>query len=116
MVAEKVQIRTLSRRDGAKAVQWESNGSPEFTITEIEKEDRGTDIVLFISEESKEFLEKARISGILEKYCKFLPIPVFFGDKTEYIDSPTGEKDDKGNVKREAIEVPNQVNNPEPPV
>ena len=114
MVAEKVQIRTLSRRDGAKAVQWESNGSPEFTITEIEKEDRGTDIVLFISEESKEFLEKARISGILEKYCKFLPIPVFFGDKTEYIDSPTGEKDDKGNVKREAIEVPNQVNNPEP--
>ena len=114
MVAEKVQIRTLSRREGAKAVQWESNGSPEFTITEIEKEDRGTDIVLFISEESIEFIEKARISGILDKYCKFLPIPVIFGDKTEYIDSPTGEKDDKGEIKKEAIEVPNQVNNPEP--
>jgi len=114
MVAEKVQIRTLSRRDGAKAVQWESNGSPEFTITDIEKEDRGTDIVLFISEESIEFLEKGRVSGILDKYCKFLPVPVIFGDKTEYIDSPTGEKDDKGNVKREAIEVPNQINNPEP--
>ena len=85
MVAEKVKIRTLSRREGAKAVQWESNGSPEFTITEIEKEDRGTDIVLFISEESIEFIEKARISGILDKYCKFLPVPVIFGDKTEYI-------------------------------
>ena len=114
MVAEKVQIRTLSRREGAKAVQWESNGSPEFTITEIEKEDRGTDIVLFISEESIEFIEKARISGILDKYCKFLPVPVIFGDKTEYIDSPTGEKDDKGEIKKEAIEVPNQVNNPKP--
>ncbi len=114
MVAEKVQIRTLSRHDGAKAVQWESNGSPEFTITEIEKADRGTDIVLFISEESKEFLEKARVSGILDKYCKFLPTPVYFGNKTEYIDSPSGEKDDKGNVKREAIEVENQINNPEP--
>lgn len=114
MVADKVQIKTLSGREGAKAVQWESNGSPEFTITEIEKEERGTDIVLFITEESNEFLEKARISGILDKYCKFLPVPVFFGNKTEYIDSPTGEKDEEGKVKREAIEVPNQVNNINP--
>ncbi len=114
MVADKVQIRTLSKDEGAQAVQWESNGDPEFTITEIEKSDRGTDIVLFISEDSKEFLEKGRIQEILNKYCKFLPVPVFFGNKTEYIDSPTGEKDDKGNVKREAIEVPNQVNNVNP--
>ncbi|HBW86764.1 MAG TPA: molecular chaperone HtpG [Crocinitomicaceae bacterium] len=114
MVAEKVQIRTLSRHEGAKAVQWESNGSPEYTIEEIEKETRGTDIVLFISKESKEFLEKNRIQGIIDKYCKFLPIPVVFGTKTEYIDSPEGEKDDKGNVKRVAIEVPNQVNNTQP--
>lgn len=114
MVAEKVQIRTLSRHEGAKAVQWESNGSPEYTIEEIEKETRGTDIVLFISKESKEFLEKNRIQGILDKYCKFLPIPVVFGTKTEYTDSPEGEKDDKGNVKRVAIEVPNQVNNTQP--
>ncbi len=114
MVAEKVQIRTLSRHEGAKAVQWESNGSPEYTIEEIEKETRGTDIVLFISKESKEFLEKNRIQGILDKYCKFLPIPVVFGTKTEYIDSPEGEKDDKGNVKRVAVEVPNQVNNTQP--
>ena len=114
MVAERVQIRTLSRHEGSQAVQWESNGSPEYTITDIEKEGRGTDIVLYISEESAEFLEKSKISDILTKYCKFLPIPVFFGKKTEYIDSPEGEKDENGNVKRVAVEVPNQINNPQP--
>lgn len=114
MVAEKVQIRTKSYQEGAQAVQWESNGSPEFTISEIEKENRGTDIVLFIAEDSLEFLEKERINGILTKYCKFLPVPVVSGTKTEYIDSPSGEKDENGKVKREAIEVPNQINNPNP--
>lgn len=114
MVAEKVQIQTLSRLEGAKAVQWESNGSPEFTIKEIEKAERGTDIILFLNEDALEFNDKPRIQGILSKYCKFLPIPVFFGTKTEYIDSPDGEKDDKGNLKRVAIEVPNQVNNVKP--
>ena len=114
MVAEKVQIRTLSRHQGAKAVQWESNGSPEYTITEIDKALRGTDIVLFFNEEAEEFNDKNRIQGILTKYCKFLPVPVFFGTKTEYIDSPEGEKDDKGNIKRVAVEVPNQVNNVKP--
>ena len=114
MVAERVQIQTLSRHEGAQAVQWESNGSPEFTITEIEKTERGTDIILHINEDALEFNDKNRIQGILSKYCKFLPIPVFFGTKTEYIDSPEGEKDDKGNVKRVAIEVPNQVNNVKP--
>lgn len=114
MVAERVQIKTLSRHEGAQAVQWESNGSPEYTITEIEKAERGTDIVLFLNEEALEFNDKNRIQGILSKYCKFLPIPVFFGTKTEYVDSPDGEKDEKGNVKRVAIEVPNQVNNVKP--
>ncbi|MFN5633838.1 MAG: molecular chaperone HtpG [Flavobacteriia bacterium] len=114
MVAEKVQIQTLSRHEGAQAVQWESNGSPEYVITDIDKSDRGTDIVLYISEEASEFLEKARISGILDKYCKFLPTPVFFGTKTEYIDSPEGELDENGKVKRVSVDVPNQVNNPSP--
>ena len=114
MVAERVQIQTLSRHEGAQAVQWESNGSPEFTITEIEKAERGTDIILYINEDALEFNDKPRIQGILSKYCKFLPIPVFFGTKTEYIDSPEGEKDDKGNVKRVSMEVPNQVNNVKP--
>jgi molecular chaperone HtpG len=114
MVAEKVQIRTLARYEGAQAVQWESNGSPEYALIDIDKESRGTDIVLYITEESAEFLEKQRIQGILDKYCKFLPIPVFFGTKTDYIDSPEGEKDEKGNIKRVSIEVPNQINNPSP--
>ena len=114
MVAERVQIQSLSRHDGAQAVQWESNGSPEFTITEIEKADRGTDIILYLNEDALEFNEKPRIQGTLDKYCKFLPIPVFFGTKTEYIDSPEGEKDEKGNIKRVSIEVPNQVNTIKP--
>ena len=114
MVAEKVQIQSLSRHEGSTAVQWESNGSPEYTLSEIDKAERGTDIILYVSEENAEFLEKGRLQGILDKYCKFLPVPVIFGTKTEYIDSPEGEKDDKGNVKRVAVEVENQVNNPNP--
>jgi len=114
MVSEKVQIITLSKTKGAQAVQWESNGSPEYTITDVKKKSRGTDIILYINEESIEFIEKARIEGVLNKYCKFLPIPIFFGMKTEYIDSPEGEKDDKGAIKRVAIEVPNQLNNTQP--
>jgi molecular chaperone HtpG len=114
MVAEKVQIQTLGRYEGAQAVQWESNGSPEYTLTEIEKTERGTDIVLWIADDAQEFLEKSRISEILNKYCKFLPIPIFFGNKTEYIDSPEGEKDEDGKVKRVAIEVPNQINHTNP--
>jgi len=114
MVAEKVQIRTLSRHDGSQAVQWESNGDPEYTITNIDKETRGTDIVLFIAEDSKEFLEKERVQGILNKYCKFLPQAVFFGTETVYEDDRSGEKDEDGKVKRIAIEVPNQVNNVSP--
>jgi molecular chaperone HtpG len=83
-------------------------------LTEIEKSDRGTDIVLWIAEDALEFLEKSRISEILTKYCKFLPVPIIFGTKTEYIDSPEGEKDEDGKVKRVAIEVPNQINNTNP--
>lgn len=114
MVADKVQIKTLSHTKGAKAVQWESNGDPEYTITDIEKADRGTEIVLHITKDSKEFLEKERIEGILNKYCKFLPVSILFGTKTEYIDSPEGEKDEDGKVKRVAVEVPNYINNTGP--
>jgi molecular chaperone HtpG len=114
MVADRVQIQTLSRHDGSQAVQWESNGSPEYTLTEIEKESRGTDIILHISDESIEFLEKPRIQGILDRYCKFLPIPVLFGTKTDYVDDANGEKDENGKVKRVAVEVENQVNNVSP--
>jgi len=114
MVADKVQIQTLSRHEGAEAVEWESNGSTEFTIKPIEKTTRGTDIILSITEDSAEFLEKARIQGILDKYCKFLPITVEFGTTTEYIDSPEGEKDEDGKVKRLAVQEPNIINNTSP--
>ncbi|RFC53867.1 molecular chaperone HtpG [Brumimicrobium aurantiacum] len=114
MVAEKVEIKTLGRYDDAKPVRWESNGTTEYTIEETEKESRGTDIILHINEESAEFLEEARISGILNKYCKFLPIPVIFGTRTEKIDDPSGEKDDDGNVKKIDNVVPDQINNPSP--
>jgi molecular chaperone HtpG len=114
MVAEKVQIITKARYEDAQAVIWESNGTTEFTIDSTEKAERGTDIILYITEESVEFLEKARIQGILDKYCKFLPIPVIFETKTEYIESPEGEKDEDGKVKRVAVQVENQINNVAP--
>lgn len=114
MVADKVEIKTLGRFPDAKAVKWESSGTTEYTIEEIEKEGRGTDIILHITEESKEFLDENRIRGILDKYCKFLPIPIIFGTRTEQIDDPSGEKDEEGNVKKISTEVPNQINNPEP--
>lgn len=114
MVADKVQIQTLSRHDGAEAVQWESNGSTEYTISPIEKTTRGTDIILHITDESAEFLEKSRIDGILTKYCKFLPITVEFGTKTEYIDDPSGEKNEDGSAKRTTVQVPNTINNTQP--
>ena len=114
MVAERVQIQTLSRHEGAQAVQWESNGSPEYTIEEIEKTERGTDIVLYIAEDSLEFLEEGRIQGILNKYCKFLPIPVIFGKETITQDDPTGEKDEEGKVKTISVEQERQINNTAP--
>jgi molecular chaperone HtpG len=114
MVAENVEIRTLARYDDAQAVQWSSDGTTEYKIEDIDKEKRGTDIILHITEESKEFLDENRISGILNKYCKFLPIPVIFGTTTEQEEDPSGEKDEEGNVKKVSNEVPNQVNNTKP--
>ena len=114
MVSDKVNIITKSYQKGAKAVKWESNGTPEFTIEEIEKEERGTDIVLHIAEDSVEFLEDARISGILKKYCKFLPHPIIFGERSNWIEDPEGEKDEEGNVKKVEEKVPDQINNTAP--
>lgn len=114
MVSERVQIQTKSHQDGAEAVQWESNGSPEYTIEAISKDSRGTDIVLYIAEDSLEFLEDNRISEILTKYCKFLPIPVYFGTETHYEDDPTGEKDENDKVKQVQIESEKQFNNVAP--
>ena len=84
MVAGKVEIITKSYQEGSQAVKWSCDGSPEFTIEDIEKEDRGTDIILYIDDESKEFLEESRISTLLNKYCKYLPVPIAFGKKKEW--------------------------------
>ena len=86
MVSKKVEIITLSYQENAKAVKWSCDGSPSFEITETEKTDRGTDIILHIDEDCKEFLEKNKIQELLSKYCRFLPIPVAFGKKTEWKD------------------------------
>ncbi len=86
MVSGKVEIITKSYQEGAKPVKWSCEGNPEFSIDDIEKEDVGTDIVMHINKDSKEFLEESKIEEILEKYCKFLPIPVVFGKKKEWKD------------------------------
>ena len=84
MVAQKVEIVTKSYKEGAQAVKWTCDGSPEFTIENIEKNDRGTDIILYIDDDCKEFLEEPRITSLLKKYCSFLPVPVAFGKKKEW--------------------------------
>lgn len=86
MVAKKVEIITKSHQEGAQAVKWTCDGSPEFTIENVEKESRGSDIILYIDDDCKEFLEEARISSLLTKYCRFLPIPIAFGKKKEWKD------------------------------
>lgn len=114
MVAEKVEIFTKSHREGSEAVRWECDGSPNYSMETIEKDTLGTDIVLHIAEDSEEFLEDQRVSGILNKYCKFMPVSIQYGTRTEQIDSPEGELDEKGEIKKESIEVPNIINNPNP--
>lgn len=86
MVAKKVEILTRSYREDAKAVRWTCDGSPEYDMEDAERADRGTDVILYIDDDCKEFLEKGRIQSLLEKYCKFLPVPVVFGKKTEWKD------------------------------
>ena len=93
MVSDKVEIFSKSFKEDAKAVRWECDGSPEYTLEEAEKEQRGTDIILYINEESKEFLEPNRVRSILEKFCKFLPVPIFFID--ENADKKEKEEENK---------------------
>ena len=94
MVARKVTIETLSWKEGAKAVKWTCDGSPEYSMGECSKEDRGTVITLSLDDDSAEFAEKGRISQLLGKYCKFMPVPVVFGKKTEWKDGKSVETDE----------------------
>lgn len=122
MVADTVDIITKSYQDGAKAVKWSCDGSPEFTLEETEKEDRGTEIVLHIADDTQEFLDETKIVGLLNKYCRFLPIPIECGTKTEWVKPEKKEGEDeakegeekKEEPKEEAIQVPNIINDTEP--
>lgn len=105
MVAKKVEIVTLSHKEGSKAVRWECDGSPDYTIKDAKKTERGTDIILHIADDSEEFLEEYRIGELLKKYCKFLPVEIKFGTKKET--KKEGEKDVE-------VEVDNIINNPVP--
>ena len=86
MVSKKVEIVTKSYKEGAVAMKWSCDGSPEYTMEETTKDDRGTDIILYIDDENKDFLNKEKLSGLLTKYCRFLPIPIAFGKKQEWKD------------------------------
>lgn len=97
MVSKKVVIRSLSYKEGAKAVEWSCDGSPEFEMGETEKAERGTDIILYIDDDNKEFLEQSRIDALLKKYCRFLPVPVISGKVKEWKDGKYVDTD-KDNV------------------
>ncbi|WP_457616454.1 molecular chaperone HtpG [Lutibacter sp.] len=111
MVAEKVEIYTKSYKEDAKAVRWECDGSPEYTLEEIDKKERGTEIVLHIDDDSTEFLEESKITELLKKYNKFMPIPIKFGTREEVLPKEDGA-DEKEEPKK--ITVDNIINNPNP--
>jgi molecular chaperone HtpG len=111
MVADKVEIQTLSYQDGAEPAQWLCDGSTEFEINEGIRTKRGTDVILYINADSEEFLNKNKLESILEKYCKFLPVPIKFGTKTER--EPDGE-DAEGKPKYKSVEVDNIINDTTP--
>ena len=94
MVSKKVEIVTKSYQDGAQAVKWSCDGSPEYEIEEVEKTDRGSDIILYIDDDCKEFLDKTKIEELLNKYCKFMSIPIAFGKKTEWKDGKQVDTDE----------------------
>jgi molecular chaperone HtpG len=112
MVAKQVEIQTLSQREGATAVHWTCDGSPNFTMAEGNRTTPGTDIILHLSDDSVEFAEDSRIQGILDKYCKFMPVEIQFGEKTDWVEGE--ETDEEGNKKEVEIKVPNVINNPNP--
>ncbi len=114
MVAKEVEIISKSQQPNSLPVRWVCDGSPNFTMEETKKKTKGTDVVLHISDDSTEFLEESRISQILNKYCKFLPVEIKFGTKTEKIDDPKGKKDDDGNVIKIDKVSDNIVNNTKP--
>lgn len=115
MVSDKVEIYTKTYKKGGstRAVRWECDGSPDYTLEEIDRKDRGTDVVVHIDKENKEFLEEGRILEILTKYSRFLPVPIEFGTEKKW-EKVEGEKDEQGNDKETMVERPRIINNTDP--
>jgi molecular chaperone HtpG len=115
MVSDKVEIITKTYKKGGetKAVHWECDGSPDYTMEESDKKDRGTEVVVHLSEDSKEYLEEYKILELLKKYCKFLPVPIRFGNEKTW-EKVEGEKDEHGHDKHVEIEKPRMINNTNP--
>ncbi len=111
MVAKNVEIHTLSYQEGSEPAIWTCDGSTEFEIKKGKRKNRGTDIILHVNEDSEEFLDKWKLQGILDKYCKFLPVPIKFGTKTESVEDGV---DDKGEKKWKSVEVDNILNTTAP--
>ncbi|WP_373400486.1 molecular chaperone HtpG [Algoriphagus halophilus] len=111
MVADKVEINTLSYQEGAEAAKWTCDGSTSFEISKGKRKERGTDVILHINKDSEEFLDKWKLQGILDKYAKFLPVPIKFGTKNESVEDGV---DDKGEKKWKSVEVDNIINTTEP--
>ena len=114
MVSKEVEIITKSQKPNSKAVKWTCDGSPNFKMEDVKKKTKGTDVVLHIADDSTEFLQESRISGILNKYRKFLPVEIKFGTKTEKIDDPKGKKDKDGNKPKIDKITDNIINNTKP--
>ena len=114
MVAKEVEILSKSQQPNSLPVRWVCDGSPNFTMEETKKKSKGTDVVLHIADDSTEFLEESRISTILNKYCKFLPVEIKFGTKTDKVDDPKGKKDKDGNVEKIDKVSDNIINNTKP--
>ena len=114
MVAKEVEIISKSQTPKSKPVRWVCDGSPKFTMEETKKKTKGTDIILHIADDSLEFLEESKLSMILNKYCKFLPVEIKFGTKTEKIDDPKGTKDEKGDILKIDQISDNIINNTKP--
>ena len=111
MVSKEVEIITKSQKANSVPVRWVCDGSPNYTIEKTKKKTKGTDIILHIDDDSAEFLQESRISEILNKYCKFLPVDVKFGTKTNFVNDPEGKKDDKGEIIKIEEKVDNIINN-----
>ena len=114
MVSKEVEIITKSQKPNSKAVKWTCDGSPNFKMEDVKKKTKGTDVILHIADDSTEFLQESRISSILNKYCKFLPVEIKFGTKTEKIDDPKGKKDKDGNKPKIDKITDNIINNTKP--